>query len=153
DGAEHALQVDLVVQLADLGVAAGDHQVGFLDGPLHVHERQIVMLELGPVQVGVDAAQLAAEHRRGNHAGRAREHVADVEIGKVVDLFLAQGVAGGGHQGGGQGGRRVEKHDHGRHGAGRQVVHVGDGQGGDLRHGGVGVDVIAEVVLDNADAD
>ena len=149
----HPIAIDLVVVVADLGRAGRDEHVERADGVDHVHRGKMTRLELVPVHINQDAPQPAAIDCRGDDARRAGEEVADLEVSHIVKRGLVQGIAGERQQGERLRGRRVERHHHGRDGAGRQVVQVRDRQGGHLRHRSVRIDVRAEEILHHADAD
>lgn len=156
DGQEHILVVEVCRHArfrAQGQPPRRDHRAALGQSPLHVHETQVARVQLLRIELAVDAPQLAAEHRRGDHPGGALEHVADVEVGELVDLGFVQDIAGSSEIRGRQRGRGVVQHDHRRHGSRRQVVEIGGGEAGDLGKGGVGVHALAEVVADHTDAD
>ncbi len=61
----HRVGVEHVVEIAELGVAAGQENVGCVERVHHVQRREPAGLHLLAVEVGHDGADLAAEdHRR-----------------------------------------------------------------------------------------
>ena len=148
----HAVGVDLVVELADLGVAGRDERVEVLERADHVHGRKVAHRQLVAIDIGQNAADAASVHRRRDHTANALQSVAQLEVGDVVELGFVVARATDAHQTQRHAGRWVEGHDHRRNRARRQVIHVGDGQRRHLRHGGVGVDVGTEVIAHDAHA-
>ena len=141
---------NLEIPLADLDVTRRDENVFPQQGLLHVHQREAVTLQLLAVDISQNAAQLASVNGRRNHALNRLQLVAQLEVGDVVQLLLVHFRVRDHHQTERQRGRGVERHQHRRNRARRQIEQVAHGVAGHLGHGGVHRDVFAEVILDDA---
>ena len=151
DCRRHRVGEDLVVQIAGLEVAGGNEHALPLERVNHIHRGQPARLQSHAVDVGKDASQLAAVDRRRDHALDGLQAVAQLEVGDVVELLLVHARTRHAHQAERNRCCRVERHDHRRDGARRQVEHVADRVGGHLAHGRLEADPFAEEVLDHAD--
>ena len=129
-----------VVEVAELGVAAGQEDVGRVQRLHHVQRREAAGLHLLPVEVGHDRADLAAVDHRSHRPGLAHDHVADLVAAHVVEHRLVVGriVAVDRHDAHRRHRRRIEGQDHRRQRARRQVGHGRQGQRVDLRQAPLG---------------
>ena len=91
-GAELAVGVDVVVELADLHVARRKNQVGVVHRPHHVHQAQLMRFELVRIGVDHDLAVSAAERLRHAGARHAGDLVANLELRQVAKLRLVQAL-------------------------------------------------------------
>ena len=147
---DHPVRIDEVVHLAELRVAGRDEDVVALQRLHHVHRRKVAGVELVTVHVGQDPPELSPVNRRRDDPRDPLEAVAEVEVGDVVQLRLVIDGRGDRQQAHRDRPCRVERHHHRRDRPRRKVEQVRHRVGGDLGHRRVGVDVIAEEVLDDA---
>ena len=150
---DHGVGDDLVVDLAELGVAGGNEHVLDTQGVDHVQRREVPRFQLVAIDVRQDSSQHAAVDGRGHHALDTLEPVAQLEIRDVVEVLLVQGLAAHGDEAQGDRRRRVEGHDHRRDGARWQVEQVRHRVARHLGHGGFEADVFPEEILDDRDAE
>jgi hypothetical protein len=115
---EHGVDRDDGHEVLDAGVAGGADGVALVQGGDHLLGGGVVGAQAVGVDADHDGPLVAAERRRGRHAGEAGEHRPDLEQGLVLDLADAPGLAledqvADGHAAG------VEAHHEGRDGARR----------------------------------
>ena len=108
---------------------------------------------LDPVEVHHDRADLAAVDQRRDGAGLRHDLRPDLVPADVEEGRLVLGLAVQGHQADRGRAGRVVRQDDRRQGARRHRGILPSGQRVDLGHGTAAVDVAAEVVADDADAD
>jgi len=120
----HCIGDDLEIEVAELGIAGRDEDVLVAQGRHDIERRQVARCKLHGIDVGEDAAQLAAVDRGRDHARNALQSIAQIEVGDVVEPGLVEGGATDRDERERQRRRRIERHHHGRDRARRQVVEV-----------------------------
>ena len=146
-----AIGIDVVIVGAHLHIAGGQDQIRLVHRVHHVHGSHLARKELVGVHVHHGLPVLPAKRRRDLRPLHHRNLVADGKLRVVVKLRFGEPLPFHRHQANRQAGGIKLQH-HGRQGAGRQALQVGQGQVGDFRHIGVGAGSRLEVNLDNADS-
>ncbi len=125
--------------------------VRLVDRAHHVHQAELVGLQLDRIDVDLDLAVLAAEGLRDRSAGHVGDLVAHLELADVVELRLVEAFAFQGDQADRQTGR-VELQDDRRQRSRRQAAQLRHGKIRDRGHRGIGVGARLEVDADQAHA-
>src|SRR5262249_27590900 len=149
---DHGVGVEQDLVVAEVGGAGRHHEVALLQRPHDVQGRHLFVAHLLGVEVDQNGPVLAADDDGGDHTLDAAEHVADVDAGDVLDVGLVKARVADGEDAQRHGAGRVEGQDDRRQGVGGQGGQGAQGQRVGGGQGRVGVDVVAEVDLDDADA-
>ena len=153
DGRHHAVGVDLIIERAELRVARRDHDVVIADGVDDIQRRQPARRRLFRVNVSQNATELPAINGGRNDARDGLKAIPKIEVGHVVKFRFIERRTGHADETERDGRGGIKGHDHRRNRARRQIVEVAHRERRDLRHGGVWVNILAEEVLHDADAD
>ncbi len=144
--ARAAVELDLVIDVADLGVAGGQNQVLVGQRVGDVDRREPLGEELVGIQIHHHLPEFAAVRQRHGRALNGGQLGANEVLAQVEEFLLAQGLALQAELQDGNAGC-VVLDNAGRGGAGRKDAQQGLGDGGDLRkrhfHLGVGLEVDA----------
>ena len=83
-----AVGVDVVVLGPNANIAGGKNQVGLVHRVHHVHDRELMSLQLYRIDVDLDLAILAAVGLGNRGARYVRDLVSDLELRKILELRL-----------------------------------------------------------------
>ncbi len=130
DGLIHRIGIEHVVEVADLGIAAGQKHVGGIECVHDVQRRKPPRLNLLPVEVGHHRPDLAAVDHRRNRSRNSHDHITNFVTAHVIKhrfivgrvLAVDRHDAHRGHR------SRVERQNDRRQSARRQVGNHPKGQ-------------------------
>ena len=127
---ELAVGVNVVVVMSDFDVSRGQHDIGLIDGPHHIHRAQLAGFQLVGVNVEHDLPPSSAKRLRNGSARHAGELVANEVLREILQSGFTQPVAFQRDQADRQTGGIELQHDR-RQCSRRQIPHVGHRQVGD----------------------
>ena len=148
---ELRVRIDVVVEISDLNVARRKNDVRLTQGPHHVHRTDLPGFQLERIDIELDLTPWSAKRLRNGCAGNARELIANEVLSDVLQIAVRHSFAVHRDQTNGKA-RSVGLEHHRRQGAGRQVLHIRDGQVGDGRRVNVRIGVGLKIDANDTDA-
>ena len=110
-GGKLAVGVDVVVFRPDAHIAGRQNRIGIVDGAHHIHQAQLMRLQLYGIDIDLNLPVLAAEGLRYRRSGHIRNLIPNRELSKIVQFRLIQTLALQRDQADRQTGRVELKHD------------------------------------------